>query len=426
MSVDTAHSGRAARSVVTDYGLLAGLALVCVLPSWTTLGAAQVTVIRLASLAAAATLVGSRRGRTRPTDWALAAFLIVVLLGWLLQYREPGAGRTVSIELTPLGFYLGARALPKERIRALLVALVFAGAAGGLTVIFEYLQGHVVYLDPNIYKWNASTAFIFRPGGIFGSPPGAGAVLCATILLGLPCHRWARGGLKVAITACQLVATLALFLTFTRAPMIALGVGLLLYLWLVRSPLLRPLPVLGFAIAATLALALALPAVENSSAFQKGIERQGSLTTREGFWSIAWPVATSSPHTFIFGVGTASLEAPGLVPTTRVPQILAESPQVIADSLHNQYLTILLENGLLGLVPFAAFLLLPFGHGARHARRGRDAVAAGATASVLAMGIVMTVGTTVLHGPTFAMLLTSAALAAGAGTSAEENQPNER
>jgi O-antigen ligase len=393
-------------------GLVAGLVLLLVLPYWQTLGTAQLSVLRVASIGAATTILFERRRRLCVVDFAVLLFVAVIVLGWLLQYDVPHAGRIVSIELTPIGFYIGARAITPERLPQVMLAILGAGTVGALTVIYEYVHGSVLFVDPAIYDWKQSTAYIFRPGGVFGSPPGAATVLTFVILFGLAAVRTLKGRKKLLASGCIGICGLALLTTFTRGNMIALAIGVLVFLWLIRSPLLRPTRAIWFASVAGLVVLTLLPTIQSNLTFQKGILRPGTLAARESYWSWALPVATSSPHNFIFGVGTAALETPVISQTAPVVGPVARVPQAFAGSLHSQYMTTLIENGVIGLAALVFLLLAAFLPPARAARATRDGPFAAVAASVVAIGISMSVGTDLLAGPTFAMLMTSAGFAA--------------
>ncbi len=230
-------------------GLYIGLAMILSVPSWLTVGAAQASIGRLAAIAAASSLLVNRRVHLRwqVTDFALAAFVAVIVLGWLLQYDPTHSGRVVSDELTPIGFYIGARAVPRGRVSTVMAVVLFAGTIGALTVLYEASKGYPIFVSPTQYKWDAPGA-LFRPGGIFGSPPEASTTLCIVCLFGLGALADLRGKVRAAAIVCLMICALALIATFTRAPLIAAAVGILLFLWLTRSPLLRPMRVLWFGV----------------------------------------------------------------------------------------------------------------------------------------------------------------------------------
>lgn len=395
-------------------GLALGLVLILAVPSWWQLGGRH--VLQYAALLAAFSALSARRLRLTGADCALAVYVTVVVLGWLLQYDQPHTWHLVLTELTPIGFYLGARAVPQSRLRRLMALTLFAGTLGALSVIYEFSRGHVLFIDPTLYKWNASLTDIFRPGGIFGGPPGAGEVLCCVLFFGLAALGVLRGRVKVLALACLAICSLALVVTFTRAALIGGVAGLLLFLWLVRSPLLRPARVVLALVAASAALLVVLPSLETNPTFYEGIVRPGTLSAREGYWRLALPVATASPHNLIFGVGTGTLGAQALASRDPLPFDVAVTPQTYTDSLHNQYITTLVEQGLIGVAALVGLLLAGFLPAARAARRGRDVAAAAIAASILSTAIVFAQDSNLDHPPSVVMLLTTIGLAAGAAS----------
>jgi O-antigen ligase len=393
-------------------GLVLGLVVILVAPSWQTFGTAQLSLLRLASIAAAVTLLVTRRFRLHQIDLALLFFVVVLVAGWLLQYDQPHAGRVLSQELTPLGFYLGARALPSRWIRLALLTILLAGTVGALTVVYEYIHGSAIFLDPTMYKWNATSQSLFRPGGVYGGPSGASAVLCFVIIFGLACLTFVRGRTRLWAAMCVAVSGVALLVTFTRAAMIGVAVGALLFLWLIRSPILRPLRVAWAAVGIAALLVVVVPTLQTSTTFNQGVLRAGTLSAREGYWSDALPVATSSPHNLLLGIGTSALETPSPTDNALVRGDVAIVPLLVTNSLHSEYVTVLVEQGLLGLAALILLLAAAVAPLARRARRTRDAVPAALAASIVAFAIVMSVDTLLLSAPCFAMFMLALGLGA--------------
>jgi len=398
--------------VTRPYGGVAlGTGLLLTLPYWQTLGAPQVTVLRLASVAAAANFAVTRRFRVQAPDVALFTLAGVIVAGWLIRYDEPHVGRIVSTELTPLGFYLGARSVPSARLPLVMKITAVAGTVGASTVIYEFARGQAVFVDSTKYLWNATSETVFRPGGIFGSPPGAATVLSFVVLFGLASLYYTRGGERRFVAACVAISAAALALTFTRAGLIAVGLAVIAFLWLVRSPVLRPLRVAWFAVlVATLYVGL-LPAIESNTTFQEGVVRPGTLSQRQSYWSAALPIAGVSVDNFVVGVGSGALEAPGAGNNAYVPSELATSPGVIENSLHNQYVTTLVENGVVGVAALLLFLLSVSLPALRRARSTASPALGALSVSILAMAVIMAVDTALLHGPSFAMLMLASGLA---------------
>ena len=393
-------------------GLALGLVLTLAVPYWWDLGGRH--AYQYAIVLAAASVFSARRLRLTLTDVALIVYMAVYLLGWQLQYDQPETWHVALGQVLPLGFYLGARAVPRSRLAPLMTLTLFAGTVGALTVIYEFWQGHAVFIDPTKYLWNQASGDLFRPGGIFGSPPGAATVLMYVFFFGLAGLRSLRGRAKAFGVICMGICTVALVLTFTRAPLIGAGAGLLVFLWLVRSPLLRSARVAVAAIALILAMVLVLPSLQGNSVFEAGVARGGTLTQREGYWKLALPIAFASPHNFIVGIGTGVLETPALSANAPVPYLVAATPQVFENSLHNQYVTTLVEEGVIGLASLVFLLVAIFAPAARAARATADAHFAAIAATVVGMAIVLAIDTELLHTPSLIMFFVSAGFAATA------------
>lgn len=397
-------------------GLIAALALLLAVPYWYTLGSAQLSVVRAAALFALASAVISRGFRPRLVDGALVAFVAVVTLSWLFSYDQPHVGRIVTTEMTPIGVYVGARAIPRTRIVTVLVSTVVLGAIGALTVLYDEALGHVAFIDPSKYgSWAGGAGLIFRPGGIFGSPPAAATAMCAVILLGLSCLIVVRGRLRMLLSTCLVICAVALIVTFTRTGMIACGVGLLVLVSLWRPRLLRRPRVLWTLAVAVTALFVVLPTAKNSTTFQAGVVRGGTLTVRESFWQQALPIVTASPGKLLFGEGTGTLEAPLQSNQVQIPSAVTASPVITSISLQNEYVTTLFEQGLVGIAVLLLFLSSGLIPAIRAARRHRDPIHAGLAAVIVGIMVVMLTGTVLLDPVEFGLLLLAVALTANLG-----------
>jgi O-antigen ligase len=391
-------------------GLALGLILILAVPYWWDLGGRH--AYQVAAALALVSVFSARPFRPTVIDVALFAYIAVCVLGWLLQYAQPDTWHFVLDQLLiPLGFYLGARSVPRRTFPALMAITLFAGTVGALTVIYEFTRGHAVFIDPTRYLWNAAPGELFRPGGFFGSPPGAATVLMFILFFGLAALSSLRGKARGFAIVCVGICTLALVLTFTRAPLIAAAVGLLAFLWLIRSPLLKPRRVLMGGIALIVAVVLVLPTLQGNSVFQQGVARAGTLTARESYWRLALPIVFANSHNIIIGVGTGMLEAPAVSPDAPLPYLVAATPQVFENSLHNQYVTTLVEQGVVGLVALVFLVVAIFVPAAGAARATRDVHYAAVAATVIGMAIVMAIDTELLHAPSLIMFLVAAGFA---------------
>jgi O-antigen ligase len=291
---------------------------------------------------------------------------------------------------------------------------LFAGTFGALTVIYDFARGQPTFSDPTKYLWNASGATLFRPGGIYSGPPGAATVLCFVLFFGLASLPRLQGRVRKLALVCMGICALAVILTFTRAPLIGACLAIPLYLWLLRSPLLRPGRVALFAVALAATVLLVLPTLETNSTFREGILRNGTLQARQGYWKLALPIAYANTHNLVLGIGTGSLETPAISDLAPLSFLVATTPQVKNDSLHNQYITTLVEQGIVGLTALVCLLLAVCIPAARAARRTGNAAYAAVAASVVVLAVVFTEDTQLLHTPTVVMFMVIAGFAARA------------
>jgi O-antigen ligase len=401
-------------------GILTGVTLVLLLPAWYTIGVPQAGVLRVACLCALVTLLFNRQPRISWLDVTLLLLVVVIVMGWLFQDDQPHAGRILLNEIEPVAFYLAARAVRAKDVPRVMTYVFFAGGLGALSVLYEFAVGHALFIDPARYYWNAERAlYLFRPGGIFGSPPAAAAVLSLTALCGLP--RMRQRGHPLVVRACMLVTLVAIVTTFTRTAFIALGAAFLLYLWLSRSPLLSPQRVLAAVAACLVAFVVVLPAIEADPIFREGVVRPGTLAARQSFWRLAIPVATANTHNLVFGIGSEALEVASLGGVT--PAEVASAPSIIHHSLQNQYVLTLVEQGLVGLVALLAWLSASITLTARYARVKSDCYSAALAAGLVVLAITMLADNIMLNGPALAIAFLMAGLAVARRTLAV---PSER
>jgi O-antigen ligase len=396
--------------------LYLGVAGILTIPYWYTVGVQQAAVFRLACLVVLVACAVARPRRLVLSDWLLLAIVAGTVVSWLVQDAQPGVGKILLNELLPVAFYIAARTVDPDHQLRVLAVVAIAGALGGLTVIYEWHVGHLIFQNPSDYSWNASDTTIFRAGGIFGSPPGASTVLAVTALCGVPLFRAAHRWRRLAWTLCIAVSVLASFVTFTRASLIGLALGLVVYLWLVRSRLLSPLLLLTLAIVTTFFVVFAIPKVSQSASFQQSFIRPGNLVVRTSYWQLALPIVGSSPSRVLFGLGAETAEVARL--NGVVPGGLASAPVLILHGTHNQYVLVLLEQGAVGLTLLVAWLVAAIAHGARAARRTVSPTAAALTGAVVAIAAIMLANNALLHPPSFALLALAAGLLANHGVRA--------
>jgi O-antigen ligase len=398
--------GRASR------GLLLATLLVLLVPFTYTLGLRQASVPRVgAFLALMAVAIAAYEGRERmrlaAVDLAVAAFVGLGLVSWQLATHPPHSLRATVNFLIPFAFYVAARRFARGESEAIRWVLLAGGAIGSLTLYYEFFVTHQpLWVDRAAYYWNSGGSFIFRPGGVFGSPPGAATILAMTSLCGLPLAWDTAGRRRLAARVCLALSIGALALTFTRGPFIAFVAGLIVYVLLLRPASWGRL-VFGTAVVGLLLALVVLPRISSAAWYQKGVLRGGTLAARQSYWALSWPLITNSREHLLLGHGINSLvvgrpELPGTID----PDI-ATVPTLSIRGPHNQYVRTLLEEGLVGLGLLLAWLLGAGAMGARAAWRAtttvRPFLAAG-TAALASVAIGGLVDDVLRHPPTFAVV----------------------
>jgi hypothetical protein len=373
---------RAAHALVLATGALA------VVPYWWTVQSPQLSIPRLALvLGGFGILVGAgRRTRLRSTDFVVAALAVTFLVSFDSSLAIP---RGILIEtVVGLCFYcIGRLCGTPANTRLIFWAFAVAGAVGALSVMFEFFVTKAPLVsDSSRYGWQQDATYIYRPGGLYGSPPGAVIALGMTTICGLSLIALERGARRVLAIVCVALGLLAIVLTFTRAGWIGFGVGALVY-GIVSADAIRRRAKALLAVAGVLAVAaiLILPSVSGSDLYQKGVNRAGTLQTRQGYWQLAFPLVGDSSSHLLWGRGFNALSAGqsgGMIDAR-----LMSAPQLSISGTHNQFVRTLVEHGIVGLALMLGWLLGTFAIAVRQARRARgearrlSAALAGATIS---------------------------------------------
>jgi O-antigen ligase len=375
-------------------GLFAGVILALVLPTWWSLGAHPVFVYRVAALLAVLPLVlGTWRARFVAADLFLVAFVVDSLLSGFLQTAQPGVGSVVLELFLPLTFYAAARTVSRRLQRPLVWALLAGITIGAATVIAERLAGHALFQNAQSYNWAPTDGSVFRPGGVYGSPPAASLALAVGLLLAVSLKHRATGVIRAWLWVSMAMMLAALVLTFERTAMVGLAAGGLVYLFLLGLDARTLLKYAVVAAGVVVAVVIAYPSVQTNPTFQNGVLRPGTFAARTSIWHEELPVVWSSPKTAVFGIGFASTILARINTTTPPPPAIAVDPRLVSTSIHNQYLLILLEQGSVGLAIFLLFLGSVAWLGIRLSMRTRDRLTSGLAGGIVVV-LVMSFATT--------------------------------
>jgi O-antigen ligase len=411
-----------------ENGLLAGTVLVLLVPSSAALGSPQAGVVRVAVLLSfVGFCVLVVRGEAPPARFAVpdlfvAGLVIAAWASWFVRPHGPHTAQATLAAVLPAGFYLAGRRFGGVAWTLIAAAVLLATTAASVTVLYEFFVAHrPLFTSQSSYYWNANGQALFRPGGVFGSPPAAAATLAMSTLIGASLLATTRGAARRCVWICLGVSLAALVVTFTRASLIAVAVGFVLYLVVLRPPGLARLVYAGIVLA-LLAGVFVLPRVTQTSWYQKGILRPGSLAVRESYWSAAWPVIVNSPQHFLVGHGINSLyRDPTAQDALLDPQPdITAVPTLATLSPHSQYVRTLVEEGLVGLILLVGWLglsLLKTGRAAWSAVGPRRAALAACAAAIASFLIDAYVADTLRETTCFALV----ALVSGVGVTLAQN-----
>ena len=394
-------------------GLLVGVGVMMLVPYWYTKGG--ITVAQMAAAVAGvatltAVLVNRRAIHFTFVDWAVVAIVLAAVADWYLRGENFAGARATANAVTPLAFYFAARILAGSgrSVRTILWLLVVAAALGSLTVFYEFARGTPVFVSPSTYKWNSGSGLIFRPSGVYGSPPAAVIVLAMVALAGIPLLRETTGRNRVFLLGCLALVIGAAFVTFTRAGWIGCAAGLLTYLVMVtwRGGLRLPRWVAAAPLIGVVCLA-ALPMVSHTNWFQLGVTRGQTLQFRESYWAVTEPLVVDSPAHLLFGRGLNSFTAADEPALGSVQASLAEIPGPLTQTTHNQYLQTLVEQGVIGLMLYLCWLLGTVVVGFRNIRRvdpGDRRIIAGLVGATIAFVVASFADSSFLEASPFAVV----------------------
>jgi putative inorganic carbon (hco3(-)) transporter len=290
----------------------------------------------------------------------LAGAMLVYLFASLVSYGAamarglpPNAivlaDRYVFADLTlaSIVFFVIAVVQSRRALDTVLKGLVLGGTLSAVFALVQFgtgldlapqfrlpgLKAEVFTLVTNLMREGLS-----RPQGSAGHPLELSAVLTVLVPLGLgvTCSAKARGARHLPWAACTLVLTAGALVTISRSAVVGLGAAVLVMCW--RWPIKRAamllvgaLTLLGIAAIAQAKVISALAASFANSSSDSSIASRAigaqyvSDTYREHLW---------------FGQGVGSY------------------PALNQPVLDNQYLSRLMETGLIGLASYVAFLVV--------------------------------------------------------------------
>ncbi|MCK5785318.1 MAG: O-antigen ligase family protein [Candidatus Sabulitectum sp.] len=252
---------------------------------------------------------------------------------------------------------------------------------GSVTIMFVYAI--MQWQGINIFSWDAALTRSGRSTGSLGNPNLLGGFASASIPFGITYlmslkkfSAVVRSVLAILFTG---VATTAVVASGTRGSVIGVAAGcFVLFLWFLKSRAHSPgikkvIPAVLLLV--VIVASVALPMASRLSELDPTAENQGTLQVRKIIWSGALRLFMDSP---LVGHGPGSFQI--LFPEVRNPSysLLGVSHNTL--HAHCEYLEILVDIGLLGLILWAIFVW-----GLLKRMKDMDLLHAGAFAGMAAM-----------------------------------------
>ncbi|MBA3328043.1 MAG: O-antigen ligase family protein [Solirubrobacterales bacterium] len=329
------------------------------------------------------------RGERRLSTALPAALLALIAVSVLSALQGLDAGASVSslvrlVEATAL--FLLTRRVCRTRIQ---VGVVLTGAVLALIVAAGHGLGQGLLGDAAFGFAAEGQDVVTRVHGAFLHPNHFGVFLAQLIPLAavLALTAGMSRNLRALALAGVVLAVPALVLSYSRGAIAGLVVGGLAWLLVVRPRRVLPI-IIGVAV-----LTLAVAPAALVSRFDEG-RADTDIAERVTLWKSALSIAQERPLLGT-GVGTfpeayASLSSPESTAADRPLISLGDGEASVPFHAHNAYLTVLAEQGVLGIAAFGAFAALAL-FTAASAARSRDrltaAIGVGAGAGLAAWGV---------------------------------------
>lgn len=320
-----------------------------------------------------------------PITWASLLFMGVALVSVLL-----GTGgwthesvRTLFRFVSYVGFYLTVLAWvnTRERLRAVLLTLLASTiVVGGFAIFQEIVGGYTslwLALNPpeagGYYPWDyRAFSFLYHPNFL-------AAYLNLLLPFALACSLRGTKAWKTLGGWTLLLGAVALACTQSRGGLVAFACVIVLAIF--RFAEGWPNRVLLLGGLAMLALSFYLVGKVVSPERLGGVS-DGQVAFRLSLWGVAWNLFLGSPF---YGVGLGNFQD---LYGYYIPSLAAGTAGV-----HNLYLHLLSETGLLGFSAFFVLLFLVVREGRRQMRSAPDFIG-----QALGFGVLGAVAATLVHG----------------------------
>jgi O-antigen ligase len=363
--------------------LLSGLPALWAAPDITTVLvlAASVGALRVKSAAV------SRVLRAHARLFATLAVMILWFLVSLVWERDPAVGESNVLGLVSSGLLMVAIATMAATPRAVRLITLGLVVGGTITVLYGLIDTQVLTPDTGaLSSAAASGRRIAGTGGLFDPNQLAAALVPALVLAGAMMGVYRRREQRIGLALAIVVMALGLASTESRGGIIGTLVAVVAALLLFKGR--RRQLLLGVV---AVAMTLGVWFTVNPAAFTRITNYDGGGSGRTELWRLAWAMTKQQPITGV-GYGGFQSQAPRYERSVGPLQYLAvtvEQPKVV----HNTYLEVLTEDGIIGLALLLGVIVASLRAGYIAAelfdRRGSPAFAALARAVVVgAIGLL--------------------------------------
>lgn len=345
------------------YGFLAWLFGATLLDSWVELplgaGLPDLSFNRFAVLFLTLTLLlPVITGRTRLPHIGLTDLCIVFsTIGFALAARlspQPVAviQTALSLYLIPASAYFFAKHLVRyrESLHQMFWVIAAFGIFAGVYALYESLTGNVLFLakEQEVQRLYRGVTNLRLIVGLVGSTGGMGRVLATTLLVTIYLIMESRHGLlKPWLVGGALLQLGGLFVTYSRTPLLALLAGLLLLQFV--YPRLRLVLIVGSLFVA-LNFAVNWQQIQATEAAQDRLNGVTDYNDRAARWGTGLNMWMERP---LFGWGIGYFD-------DLSGQYRADPSSRNFDAVENDFIYLLVSAGLVGFLPYALFLVLPF------------------------------------------------------------------
>jgi putative inorganic carbon (HCO3(-)) transporter len=288
--------------------------------------------------------------------FAVVAWCIASALGVGKLTSGPSPYLIVDRLVVPFAVFIVAPyafRTPAQR-QILLGTMVAFGGYVGLTTLFESVGPHAFVIPPRILDTTIGY-HIGRGRGPFleGSVNGVGLYI-SIIFCALAVATWQRRWPRALAVGVAVVCAIGLVLTLTRSVWVGAIVATIVTMVCVRELRRFLAPLAATAIVGVVVLFAALPALETRADDRRSTQR--SVWEREQVNAAALDLATQRP---LVGQGIGTFNERNALHFQ-----MSETTPMVAElhlGIHNQFLRLLTETGLIGVSLFVACLLAAIG-----------------------------------------------------------------